>query len=140
MQAPFEHWPEQHWLAAEQAVPPDRHWLVGCTQTFDAHWFEQQSALDPQTWPVALHCVASTHVPLQAAEQHSEGSVHVAESGLHVDAAVHAPPVQTPEQQSELAAQALASARQSEPPDFFAPQPVPPNTRHSARQAAVRAA
>jgi len=25
------------------------HVFVGCTQTFDAHWFEQQSALDPQT-------------------------------------------------------------------------------------------
>lgn len=75
---PLVHWPEQQALALEQAVPPARHWLVGSTQTFDAHEFVQQSELDPQTWPVALHCEASTHVPLQAPEQQSEGSVHAA--------------------------------------------------------------
>ena len=49
VQVPLLHWPEQQSLALEHAVPPDLHWFVGCTQTFDAHWFEQQSALDPQT-------------------------------------------------------------------------------------------
>jgi hypothetical protein len=84
VQVPLLHWPEQQALAVEQLVPPARHWLVGSTQTFDAHEFVQQSELDAQTWPVALHCVASTHLPLQAPEQQSEGSVHVAWRALQL--------------------------------------------------------
>ena len=78
--------------------------------------------------------MASTHVPLQAPEQQSEGSVQVAWSALQVEAATHAPPVQTPEQQSEVAAQAAPSAWQAadEP---LEPQAATPNTRHSASTA-----
>lgn len=72
------HWPEQQSLALEHAVAPARHCPVGSTHTFAAQEFVQQSALDPQTRPTALHCVASTHVPLHAPEQHSEGSVQPA--------------------------------------------------------------
>ena len=134
-QVPFVHWPEQQSVAVEQAVPPARHWFAGSTQTFDAHEFEQQSPLDAQTWPVALHC--GTHVPpLHTPEQQSEGSVQVAWSALQVEAATHAPPVQTPEQQSEVAAQAAPSAWQAAPGgEPVEPQAATPNTRHSASTA-----
>ena len=84
VQAPLVHWPEQQALALEHAAAPARHCPVGSTHTFAAHEFVQQSALDPQTRPTALHCVASTHVPLQAPEQHSEGSAQLADSALQV--------------------------------------------------------
>ena len=80
--------------------------------------------------------MASTHVPLQAPEQQSEGSVQVAWSAPQVEAATHAPPVQTPEQQSEIAAQAAPSAWQAAPGDEpLEPQAATPNTRHSASTA-----
>jgi hypothetical protein len=48
-QTPPAHWPEQQSLATAHFCPPATHWSVGSTQTFDAHWFVQQSALEPQT-------------------------------------------------------------------------------------------
>ena len=84
VQVPPAHWPEQQSLALEHAVAPARHCPTGSTQTFDAQEFVQQSALDPQTRPTALHCDASTHVPLHAPEQHSDGSAQLADSALQV--------------------------------------------------------
>ncbi len=84
MQVPPAHWPEQQSLALEHAVAPARHCPAGSTQTFVAQEFVQQSALDPQTRPTALHCEASTQVPLHAPEQHSDGSAQLADSALQV--------------------------------------------------------
>jgi hypothetical protein len=84
---PLVHEPEQHWLADEQALEPERHWPAGWTQMFEAQELpSQQSALDPQSSPTALHCDAATgskHVPLQATEQHSDGSTQAAPRSLH---------------------------------------------------------
>lgn len=84
VQVPPVHWPEQQSLALEHAVAPARHCPAGSTQTFVAQEFVQQSALDPQTSPTALHCEASTQVPLHAPEQQSDGSAQLAESALQV--------------------------------------------------------
>ncbi len=81
--APFVHFPEQHSLGEEHALAAWRHWFAGCTHTLFAQAFEQQSALEPQTPPTALHCVTSTHVPVHAVEQQSEGSVQAAAGALH---------------------------------------------------------
>ena len=57
---------------------------VGSTQSPLAQANVQQSWLEPQLWPTALHCVAGTHCPLQAPEQHSRGCVQLAPSALQV--------------------------------------------------------
>jgi hypothetical protein len=80
------HLPEQHWLSAVHVAAATRHWFAGVTHTLFAHAFEQQFELSPQISPTSLHCAASTHVPVQALEQHSEGNVQL------LPACLHAPP------------------------------------------------
>jgi hypothetical protein len=82
--APFVHFPEQQSLAAEHWAAAARHWFAGSTHRWLAQEFVQQSALEPQTSPTALHCVASTQVPVHAVEQHSEGKEQVAARSLQV--------------------------------------------------------
>jgi len=83
-QTPPLHPPEQHSLEAEHAACAARHCPAGSTQTLFAHAFVQQSALDPQTAPTALHWAGSTQVPVHACEQQSDGVAQVASSALHV--------------------------------------------------------
>ncbi len=68
---PLSQRPEQHSLRAEQRSPPGRHWPLGSTHTFEAQEPLQQSAVEPHSSPIALHCDGCTQVPLQASEQHS---------------------------------------------------------------------
>ncbi len=81
-QFPPLHWPEQQSEAAEHA-PDDRHWPAGSTQRLAAHALVQQSALDPQAAPTALHAAGSTQVPLHAPEQQSDGSTQAVPGAWH---------------------------------------------------------
>ncbi len=109
---PFVHWPEQHSLAAEHWSGAGRHWPAGSTQVFAAHEFEQQSELEPHSPPIALHCDGSTHAPVHASEQQSDGRVQASESALQEE-----PP----------------SEGSDPPPDFFLLQPTAPSAARRAR-------
>lgn len=105
--APLVHFPEQQSLGAEHCAAAARHWFTGSTQMWFAQEFVQQSALDPQTSPTALHCVALTQVPVHAVEQQSEGSAQLASSALHDPPSLD-PPDFDPLPQAVTSARAVA--------------------------------